>query len=171
MGRTYGPAAVDWEQRVDFDRLRRERLARAKGLLEQSELGALLCFDMANIRYMTATHIGTWASRQADPLLRCCRRAPTRRLGLRLGRAPSPALLPVARRGRSRAGISTMRGAMSPRAGRAETVADKIAVELNERGLLGEPLGIDVVEPPVLFALQKEGIEVVDGQQLMQRRA
>ena len=30
---TYGTMAVDWENRVDFDRLRRERLARAKALL------------------------------------------------------------------------------------------------------------------------------------------
>ena len=35
--------------------------------LEQSSLGALLCFDFANIRYMTATHIGTWA---IDKLIR-----------------------------------------------------------------------------------------------------
>src|SRR5919107_553674 len=67
--KTYGTMAVDWEQRVDFDRLRRERLARAKEHLERSELGALLCFDMANIRYVTATHIGTWA---IDKLIRFC---------------------------------------------------------------------------------------------------
>ncbi|MDE3228472.1 MAG: aminopeptidase P family protein, partial [Chloroflexota bacterium] len=70
---------------------------------------------------------------------------------------------------RSRAGISTQRGAMAPEAGRAENVAHKIRVELEERGLLGSPLGVDVIELPVLFALQKEGITVVDGQQLMQR--
>ena len=58
---------VDWEERVDFDRLRRERLARVKEHLAGSELGALLCFDMANIRYLTATHIGTWA---IDKLIR-----------------------------------------------------------------------------------------------------
>jgi len=28
--KTYGTMAVDWENRVDFDRLRRERLARAR---------------------------------------------------------------------------------------------------------------------------------------------
>jgi Xaa-Pro aminopeptidase len=61
-----------------------------------------------------------------------------------------------------------MRGAMSPEAGRAEDVAAKIRVELEQRGLLGEPVGIDAIEPPVLFALQREGIQVVDGQQLMQ---
>ena len=32
---------VDWEMRVDFDRLRRERLARIEKLLKESGLGAL----------------------------------------------------------------------------------------------------------------------------------
>ena len=63
---TYGTMAVDWENRVDFDRLRRERLARAKDLLAKSEMGALLCFDMNNVRYLTATHIGTWAQDKAN---------------------------------------------------------------------------------------------------------
>ena len=57
MGKTFGLNAVDWEQRVDVDRLRRQRLERIGGLLERSELGALLCFDMVNIRYITATHM------------------------------------------------------------------------------------------------------------------
>ena len=63
-----------------------------------------------------------------------------------------------------------MRGAMSPEIGRAEDVAKKIRIELEQRGLLKEPLGIDVVEPLVLFALQREGITVVDGQELMSMR-
>ncbi len=58
---------------------------------------------------------------------------------------------------RSRAGISTMRGAMSTAAGRAENVAEKIRAELEERDLLGEPIGVDAVEPAVLFALQRPG--------------
>ena len=65
--RTFGPNAVDWEQRIDLDRLRTDRLARLKAELERSDLGALLTFDFANIRYMTATHIGTWAM---DKLIR-----------------------------------------------------------------------------------------------------
>jgi Xaa-Pro aminopeptidase len=59
-----------------------------------------------------------------------------------------------------------LRGAMSPEMGRAEDVARR-SVELEMRGLHKEPVGIDVVEPPILFALQREGITVVDGQQLM----
>ena len=66
-----------------MDRLRTERLARLKATLEESELGALLCFDFANIRYMTATHIGTWA---IDKLIRFALLSAWRRtdhLGLR----------------------------------------------------------------------------------------
>ena len=164
--KTFGLMGVDWEQRVDFDRLRRERLERAKQHLERSDMGALLCFDMANIRYLSATHIGTWAM---DKLVRFCL----------LPRGGEPIVWDfgsAARHhqiycpwldGRSPAGISTLRGAMAPEVGRAEDVALKIKRVLEEHDLVNEPLGIDVVEPPVLFALQKEGIEVVDGQQLM----
>src|SRR5438552_13314778 len=53
--------AVDWEQRIDSPRLRRERLERAKAALDASDLGAVLLFDPNNIRYVTSTHIGEWA--------------------------------------------------------------------------------------------------------------
>ena len=163
---THGTMAVDWEQRIDFDRLRRERLARAKDLLAKSEMGALLCFDMNNVRYLTATHIGTWAQDKCnrftllpqndEPIL------------WDFGSAARHHQLHCPWLGdRSRPGISMLRGAMSPEMGRAEDVAKKIRIELEMRGLHKEPLGIDIIEPPVLFALQREGITVVDGQQLM----
>src|SRR5487761_528554 len=163
---THGTMAVDWEQRIDFDRLRRERLARIKSLLEKSEVGALLCFDMNNVRYITATHIGTWAqdknsrftllSRGAEPIL------------WDFGSAAKHHQLNCPWLGeRSRAGIGLLRGAMSPATGRAEDVAKKIKVELEKLGLQNEPVGVDIIEPPILFALQKEGIKVVDGQQIL----
>ncbi len=166
--KTYGLMGVDWEARVDFDRLRNDRLNRIKTLLEESELGALLCFDMNNVRYITATHIGTWAM---DKVARFCLLPQgDDPVNWDFGSAARHHQLycPWLGDGRSRAGISTLRGAMSPESGRAEDVARKIRIELEERGLLNEPLGVDIVEPPVLFALQAEGIEVVDGQQLMQ---
>jgi Xaa-Pro aminopeptidase len=168
MGATFGLNAVDWEQRVDVDRLRRERLARIKALLAESELGALLCFDMANIRYVTATHIGTWAMDKLARFSLLCRDAEPIVWDFGSAARHHDRYCPWLE-GRSPAGISTMRGAMSPESGRAEDVAEKVRRELEARGLLGEPLGVDVVEPPVMFALQRAGIEVADGQQLMQR--
>jgi Xaa-Pro dipeptidase len=53
-----GHMGVDYEQRVDFDRLRRYRLSRAKQSLQGSECGAFLLFDFYNIRYATQTWIG-----------------------------------------------------------------------------------------------------------------
>src|SRR5919204_576262 len=163
--RTYGTMQVDWEQRADLDRLRRERLARAKTHLKESELGALLCFDMNNIRYITATHIGTWA---IDKLVRFCLLPQNDEpIMWDFGSAARHHKLynPWLGDERSRAGISTLRGSVK---GRAESVAEKIRTELEHRGLLGEPVGIDIVELPVLEALQAEGIRVVDGQALLQ---
>ena len=163
--RTYGTMSVDWEQRADLERLRTARLARAKQALARSELGALLCFDMNNIRYISATHIGTWA---IDKLVRfCLLPQDDEPIVWDFGSAARHHKLynPWLGDDRSRAGISTLRGSVE---GRAEAVAEKIRVELEQRGLLGEPLGVDVVELPVLRALENAGITVVDGQALMQ---
>src|SRR5438552_18256865 len=65
--------AVDWEQRVDFTRLRRERLDRALAALQESDLGALLLFDPNNIRYVTSTHIGEWARDKNARFVLLCR--------------------------------------------------------------------------------------------------
>ena len=55
-----GTMAVDFEERVDYRRLHRYRLARARQALEKSDLGALLVMDVNNIRYLTSTKIGEW---------------------------------------------------------------------------------------------------------------
>ena len=173
---TYGTNQVDWESRLDMGRLRVERLARLKAELEASSLGAVLTFDFHNIRYMTATHIGTWAMdkmirfailpRGGDPVLWDFGSA-ARHHTLQATWLDEPHA--AAGRGDnygSRAGISTLRGAIGPGAQRAEDVAAKIVEVLRDFGLEGQPVGVDVIEPDVLFALQAAGVPVVDGQQL-----
>jgi Xaa-Pro aminopeptidase len=164
--KTFGLMAVDWEGRVNVERLRQDRLNRIKAALKKSELGALLCFDMNNIRYITATHIGTWAM---DKLVRFSLLAQDDEPILwDFGSAARHHQIYCPWLGeRSRAGISTLRGATHPGSGLAEDVAKKIKLELENRGLHNEPVGVDVIEMPVLFALQAQGMKVVDGQQLM----
>ena len=60
-----------------------------------------------------------------------------------------------------------MRGAVSPKAGLFKKAAQEIRDILKAEGVAGMPLGIDVVEPPFLFALQEAGLEIRDGQQVM----
>jgi Xaa-Pro aminopeptidase len=173
---TFGTTGVDWESRLDVNRLRRERVAKIKAELDASDLGALLTFDFHNIRYLTSTHIGTWAMdkmirfallpRGGDPVLWDFGSA------ARHHQLQTPWLdEPHAAAGRgphygTRAGISTLRGAIAPGAGRAEDVAAKVAAVMADFGLTGQPIGVDIVEPPVLAALQALGFPVVDGQQL-----
>jgi Xaa-Pro aminopeptidase len=193
--RTFGTNLVDWEQRVDMDRLRSERLSRLRAELDQSDLGALLTFDFNNIRYMTATHIGTWGidklirfallPRNGEPIIwdfgSAARHhqmynpwldygvAHRGESGVHIDGAHAPhhgARVPPTEPNGSRPGISTLRGAFPPDAGIADELARKIRVELEAHGLLGEPVGVDVIELPVLFALQAAGIQVVDGQQV-----
>src|SRR5512144_917633 len=157
--KTYGTMAVDWEQRIDFDRLRRERLARAKVLLKESNMGALLCFDMNNVRYITATHIGTWAQDKANRFTLLPQDDEPILWDFGSAARHHQLYAPWLGDGRSRAGISLLRGAMTPEMGRAEGVARKIKVELQQRGLENEPVGVDIAEVPILFALQNEGLK------------
>jgi Xaa-Pro aminopeptidase len=185
---TFGMNAVDWETRVDIAGMRDARLARLRDQLEKSELGALLAFDFSNIRYMSATHIGTWAmdkairfalvTRNSDPIVWDFGSAAKHHLlynpwlSESLMEADVDPYAPHhgAKRPRvetgARAGISTLRGAFHPNAGIAEEVARKIRAELDRVELAGEPLGVDIVEMPILIALQNAGITVVDGQQV-----
>jgi Xaa-Pro dipeptidase len=159
--------AVDWEQRVDFARLRAHRLGRAKAELARSELGALLLFDPNNLRYVTSTAIGTWERdknirfalvfRDDDPIL------------WDFGSAARHHQLycPWLPESSWRAWVPPMRGAMPDETGIPDALAELIWTELHERGLDTEPLGIDVPDMTTLLALQRKGLEIADSQPVM----
>jgi Xaa-Pro aminopeptidase len=183
---TTGTMGVDWEQRINFDRLRSERLAKLRAELDKSSVGAILAFDFANIRYMTATHIGTWAvdklirfsllTRNSDPIVwdfgSAAKHHQLYNPWLNDTEAEFDTDPHAPHHGatktttRAPAGISLLRGAFHPDAGIADSVAAKVKRELEKAGVANEALGVDVIELPILFALQRAGINVVDGQQV-----
>ena len=162
-----GTMAVDFEERVDFNRLRAYRLERTRAALNASDLGALLLFDLNNIRYTTSTAIGEWTR---DKMTRYA-------LLTRTGEPMVWDFGSAARHHRLfcnwiddrniRAGLNGLRGAIPPAAGLFERCAAEIASLLREAGVAGMPLGIDIVEPPLWFALEKHKITIRDGQQVM----
>jgi Xaa-Pro dipeptidase len=66
-----------------------------------------------------------------------------------------------------RAGMLGLRGAIAPKAGLFESAVKEIVGILNDHGVLGQPIGIDIIELPFLFEMQKAGVDVRDAQQLM----
>jgi Xaa-Pro aminopeptidase len=161
--------AVDWEQRIDFARLRGERLEKARASLRDSTLGAVLLFDQNNIRYVSSTHIGEWAR---DKSARC----------VLLPRKGDPVLwdfgsaakhhqlyAPWLPESSWQAGVTSMRGAMPRETGMPDALAARIHRELAERGLADEPLGIDLTDMETLYSLERQGIETADAQPVMMR--
>ena len=162
-----GHTQVDFEERVNFRRLHDYRLARVRAALAKSGLGALLSFDQHNIRYTTSTVIGEWArdkltrysllTGNGDPYI------------WDFGSAAKHHRLhaPWLHGDHCRAGLLGLRGATGADLTLFRDAAQEIKAILDAEGVGKMPLGVDVVEPPILFALQKEGITVVDGQQLL----
>ena len=48
----HGLMGVDWEERIDFARMRRERLQRAKDALDSTDVDALFVFRTEDCRYL-----------------------------------------------------------------------------------------------------------------------
>jgi Xaa-Pro dipeptidase len=162
-----GRMQVDFEERVDFRRLHEYRLARTRNALANSGLGALLVFDQYNIRYISSTVIGEWAR---DKLTRWCLLTGNGEPWVwDFGSAARHHKLyaPWLPQNHCLAGNVGLRGAISPKVGLFEAAAGEIHDILKQEGVAKMAIGVDVCEPLFLFALQKLGIEVVDGQQVM----
>ena len=162
-----GMMGVDFEERVDYRRLHKYRIGRVRQALDSSELGALITFDVNNIRYITSTKIGEW---ERDKLSRWAL----------LTRGGEPILwdfgsaavhhklfCPWLEPENMRAGLVGLRGTVHPDFGLMEKHAKEIYGLLKEAGVEKMPVGIDIIEPPMMFQLQKLGLKVVDGQQTM----
>jgi len=162
-----GTMGVDFEERVDYRRLHKYRIGRVRQALENSELGALITFDVNNIRYITSTKIGEW---ERDKLSRWAL----------LTRGGEPILwdfgsaavhhklfCPWLEPENMRAGLVGLRGTVHPDFGLMERHANEIYGLLKEAGVEKMPIGIDIIEPPMMFQLQKAGLKIVDCQQTM----
>ena len=162
-----GHSQVDFEERINFRRLHDYRLARTRAALAESGLGALLCFDQHNIRYITSTVIGEWArdkltrysllTGNGDPYI------------WDFGSAAKHHRMhaPWLHHDHCRAGLLGLRGATGADTTLFRDAAREIKSLLDAEGVGDMPLGLDVVEPPMMFELQKLGIDVRDGQQTL----
>jgi len=165
--RAPGHGGVDFEARVDFDRLRRYRLDRSLAALDSSDCGAFLLFDFYNIRYTTQTWIGgalgdkmtryALLTRSGEPLLWDFGSAAKHH------QLYCPWLVPE----NCKAGMLGLRGAIAPDVGLMASAVREIKQLLTDQGLDGQPVGVDIIELPFLAEMNRQGLTVVDAQQLM----
>ena len=163
-----GKYAVDYEMRVDYDRLRKERLQRAKDRINKDGLGAIVTWDEANVRYMTAYYITTpnrpleaqfaFCARNGDPHLigGNTQTEVERRMPWMRGRVHAPAAIPKM-------------AASTPEDPVLNKTVDQIAKLMAEYGVEKEPLGIDGTTLSSLYAeaFRKRGIQAVHAKPTM----
>jgi Xaa-Pro aminopeptidase len=162
-----GRMSVDFEERVDMGRLRRYRLERARAALDASDLGALLLFDINNIRYVSSTMIGEWARDKVARYTLLTRRGDPIVWDFGSAARHHQLYAPWIRPENSRAGMLGLRGSVAPDAGLVSAAVAEIRAILVEHGVGGLPLGVDIAETPMILELQRAGIDVRDGQQVM----
>ena len=160
--RLYSLNGTDWQYRVDHERLRHERLERARAEMEADDLGALVLFAGANIRYITGSYQGNWKYN----------------INIRyavLPRGGEPVLFETAGSDMHNAFLDlpwmkdNIRPAMTWQwaEGAIGEMADKMAASvfdvLKANGVEKEKIGIDQLDLPGMHAFEKAGIKVVNG--------
>jgi Xaa-Pro dipeptidase len=171
---SFGTVGVDWMERIDWARLRKHRLTRARAAMKRHDLGAVLCMYDENIRYITATLTPGW-----------CRLKPGLRYAL-LIEGQEPILYeqgdigfqiqrhsPWIPQENVRYSYAWVKGAAGP-ASRAQVkkFTDALQRDLKQHGVAGRPLGVDFVDVNMLAAFKEAGIEWRDGMTpMMEARA
>jgi len=161
MAGTRGTMAVDWEERIDVQRMRRERYERVRDRLADAPLGALLLVSDPNIRYVTglamtggsgADHytlltedgdVVHWdtADHASNQRYNCPWLADIRYAAPGLGNVPRAS------------------GSDSARAFLAGKMAALVAEAMADYGVADLPLGVDVGADSLHDALAERGVE------------
>lgn len=160
-----GPSAVDWEDRIDFGRLRRWRVRAVSDALAASDLDALLLWKDENVRYLTSLRAQLIAGKM------------TSLNGVLLTRGNEPVLLCSGGEiDKASAGMSWLTAAhpipiMEQRELVDGVVRTTLASLLSEAGVTAGRVGVDQVNFSLVEAMREHlpDLEVTDGDALMQR--
>lgn len=164
--RLYSQTGADWQYRVDYERLRKERLEKARAAMVEADLGALVLFAGANIRYVTGSYQGNWKynidiryavlPREGEPVL-----FETAGSDLHCAELDLPWM-----EGRVRPAITWKwaEGAIPTMAGR---MADSVIEVLKEHHVEKERIGIDNLDGAARRAFEERKINVADAWPVM----
>jgi Xaa-Pro aminopeptidase len=164
---TFGTSIADWQERIDVERLRRERADKARQVLRRHSVPALLAARPENTRYLTGLR-GPEFQSQLWYVLFFAEHEPV--VFHHAGWLHYyPAQVPWIKHWRLARAWLSGGGGCGPEAAAEEAglFADGIRDELHQRGLAGEPLGVVGFDGLARQSLAARGIEAVDGAPLM----
>ena len=157
--RLYSRTGADWQMRVDYHRMRNERLARVREQMAIDDLGALVVFAGANIRYLTGSYQGNWKyniniryavlPRNGEPFL-----FETAGSDLRCAHMDLPWM-----EGRI-APAMTWQWAEGAVGHMADKMVGTVMDVLKQHGVEKEKIGIDNMDMPALHAFEKAGLKM-----------
>ncbi len=158
--RVYSQTGSDWQMRVDFDQLRKDRLARAKQMMEKHDIDALVMFVGENVRYTCSVFQGNWKNnifiryavlpRGGEPIL-----FETAGSDLQCAIIDAPWLA-----GRIRPAI-TWKWSESAEEYMVDRMADSVIEVLKEHKVDKGRVGIDIMDMSAYQAFTKKGIKLV----------
>ena len=163
--RIYSKTGTDHLGQVNFPRLRRERLEKARHYMDEQGLGSLLLFAGENIRYITGAYQGNWKynifiryavlPRGGDPVL-------FETVGSDLIRAQVD--LPWVEDIRP---AMTWRWAEDAEGMMAEKMAASVVEVLEEAGVEDEPVGVDAYDQTAFEVLSAAGLDLTNAWPVM----
>ncbi|HXN43589.1 MAG TPA: aminopeptidase P family N-terminal domain-containing protein, partial [Xanthobacteraceae bacterium] len=169
-----GIVGLDWQQRINWDRLRKYRLERARERMKAHGLGALLLMYDENVRYVTGTLTPGW--NRLKPGLRyallCGDGAPVLfeqgDIGFQIQRH-SPWIPPE----NVRWSYAWIKGAAGPASTQqVRKFTNAIQEEMRRHGVAGQKLGVDFIDINMLQAFQDSSVHWTDGMTpMMEARA
>jgi Xaa-Pro aminopeptidase len=162
MEGTRGTMGVDWEERIDFQRMRRERTERALERLQETELGSVLLIDDPNVRYVTGLAMTGGSGADHYTLLTedgdvvhwdTADHASNQKFNcpwLDDIRYAAPGLGNVPRASGRNSARDWLKGKM----------ADIVVEAMDEYGVKKEPMGIDVGNQSLISKFEERGVDV-----------
>lgn len=162
---TFGQVSMDWQQRIDWDAVRKWRVRRAREAMQRHGLGAIVCMYDENVRYLTSTLTPGW--NRLKPGLRYALLVGDKEpilyeqgdIGVHV-RKHSP-WIPQENVRHSYAWIKGAAGGASSQ--QVEKFTNAILRDMEEAGVKGEPIGCDFIDVNMINAFNTAGLEWRDG--------
>ena len=166
---THGMMQVDYEQRIDFDRMRQHKVSRIKKYMDKLDIECLLLFETGNKRYATSTAV---ASPEVDNMGRYAivpRNGEPHIFGFGSEVKAEKLYCPWIKDFTFPA-HSTMYGALPMEWKCYEAFLKDLDMVLANHKLDKKKvkIGVDIVESQIIMALMNNGYTIADGQGVMQ---